>query len=206
MGYLLGAVTQEKLDNQRGVVQNEKRQGDNQPGGLVVLRGAGQPVPRRPPLPSLDDRLDGRPRRRQPARRRSTGSLDKYGPNNAVLVLAGDIDAAEARPLVEKYFGAIPRGPVNNAGPGRRADPGRAQVDRDEGPRRAVQRAALLGGARACSIRPAGALDLGGSVLGGLASSRLDEVLVRDEKLAVGGHAGLAAVPARRHVHGRRRR
>ena len=35
MGYLLGAVTQEKLDNQIGVVQNEKRQGDNQPGGLV---------------------------------------------------------------------------------------------------------------------------------------------------------------------------
>src|SRR5687767_8156582 len=35
MGYLLGAVTQAKLDNQRGVVQNEKRQGDNQPGGLV---------------------------------------------------------------------------------------------------------------------------------------------------------------------------
>ena len=32
MGHLLGAVTQEKLDNQRGVVQNEKRQGDNQPG------------------------------------------------------------------------------------------------------------------------------------------------------------------------------
>jgi zinc protease len=35
MGYLLGAITQTKLDNQRGVVQNEKRQGDNQPGGLV---------------------------------------------------------------------------------------------------------------------------------------------------------------------------
>src|SRR5690349_18509371 len=35
MGYLLGAVTQQKLDNQRGVVQNEKRQGDNRPGGLV---------------------------------------------------------------------------------------------------------------------------------------------------------------------------
>ncbi len=39
--------------------------------------------------------------------------IDKYGPNNAVLVLAGDINAAEARPLVEKYFGAITRGPVN---------------------------------------------------------------------------------------------
>ena len=35
MGYLLGAVTQQKLDNQRGVVQNEKRQGDNRPGGLI---------------------------------------------------------------------------------------------------------------------------------------------------------------------------
>src|SRR3546814_18409296 len=38
---------------------------------------------------------------------------DNYGPNNAVLVLAGDIDGAEARPLVEKYFGDIPRGPEN---------------------------------------------------------------------------------------------
>ena len=37
MGYLLGAVTQDKLDNQSGVVQNEKRQGDNRPGGLVDL-------------------------------------------------------------------------------------------------------------------------------------------------------------------------
>src|SRR3546814_4206927 len=35
MGHLLGAVTKEKLDNQRNVVQNEKRQGDNQPFGLV---------------------------------------------------------------------------------------------------------------------------------------------------------------------------
>ncbi|MCE3543430.1 insulinase family protein, partial [Escherichia coli] len=36
---------------------------------------------------------------------------DHYGPNNAVLVLAGDIDVAQAKPLVEKYFGAIPAGP-----------------------------------------------------------------------------------------------
>ena len=47
MGHLLGAVTQEKLDNQRGVVQNEKRQGDNAPYGMVeyrILEG----LPRRP--------------------------------------------------------------------------------------------------------------------------------------------------------------
>ena len=36
--------------------------------------------------------------------------IDNYGPNNALLVLAGDIDAATAKPLVEKWFGAIPRG------------------------------------------------------------------------------------------------
>ncbi|WP_163597411.1 M16 family metallopeptidase, partial [Klebsiella pneumoniae] len=34
-----------------------------------------------------------------------------YGPNNAILVLAGDVDVKEAKPLVEKYFGAIPAGP-----------------------------------------------------------------------------------------------
>jgi hypothetical protein len=37
MGHLLGAVTQDKLDKQRGVVQNEKRQGDNQPYGLCAM-------------------------------------------------------------------------------------------------------------------------------------------------------------------------
>ena len=41
---------------------------------------------------------------------------DKYGPNNAVLVLAGDVTPAQAQPLVEKYFGAIPRGPGQPSG------------------------------------------------------------------------------------------
>ena len=115
--------------------------------------------------------------------------IDKYGPNNAVLVLAGDINAAEARPLVEKYFGAIPRGPVNNPAAGRRADAGGAQVDRDEGPRRRGAAVSATGPCRACSTDQLAALDLGGSILGGLASSRLDKILVRDEKLAVVGHA-----------------
>src|SRR5687768_11530549 len=113
MGYLLGAINQEKLTNQIGVVQNEKRQGDNRPGGLVDYEVLANLFP------------DGHPYQHD-----SIGSmadldsatladvkqwfLDKYGPNNAVIVLAGDINAAEARPLVEKYFGAIRRGPVNN--------------------------------------------------------------------------------------------
>ena len=111
MGHLLGAVTQEKLDNQIGVVQNEKRQGDNQPYGRVNynlyegLFPPGHPY-RHSTIGSMAD-LDN-------------ASLedvhqwfkDFYGPNNAVLAIVGDIDAATARAKVEKYFGDIPAGPA----------------------------------------------------------------------------------------------
>src|SRR4051812_8214604 len=110
MGHLLGAVTQENLTNQIGVVQNEKRQGDNEPYGLVEYRQLQNLFPEGHPyhhstIGSMSD-LTG-------------ASLEdvknwfrqKYGPNNAVLVLAGDVDLATARRLAEKYFGDIPRGP-----------------------------------------------------------------------------------------------
>ena len=71
MGHLLGAVTQGVLDNQRGVVQNEKRQGDSRPGGLVQYALFGQSVPGRASLSSHGDRLDGRPRRGEPRRRQA---------------------------------------------------------------------------------------------------------------------------------------
>src|SRR5688572_26795651 len=109
MGWLLGAIDQALLDEQRGVVQNEKRQGDNQPYGLVFYE-------------LLEELLGGTPYGHNVIG--SMADLDAasledvknwfrshYGPNNAVLVLAGDVDVAEARPLVEKYFGAIPGGP-----------------------------------------------------------------------------------------------
>src|SRR5437764_2417210 len=106
MGYLLGAVTQGVLDNQRSVVQNEKRQDDNQPGGLVQYELFGQLFPPGHPyhhttIGSMAD-LDAA----------SLADVkqwfsDRYGPNNAVLVIAGDVTAAQAKPLVEKYFGAI---------------------------------------------------------------------------------------------------
>ncbi|MBT8063967.1 MAG: insulinase family protein [Gammaproteobacteria bacterium] len=110
MGHLLGVVTQEKLDQERGVVKNEKRQGDNQPYGKVnyrILEGLfppGHPY-RHSTIGSMDD-LDA-------------ASLedvhqwfrDYYGAANTVLVLAGDIDAATGKALAEKYFGHIPAGP-----------------------------------------------------------------------------------------------
>ncbi|MBB4658016.1 M16 family metallopeptidase [Parvularcula dongshanensis] len=111
MGHLLGAVTQEKLDNQIGVVQNEKRLGEDRPFGRRIwtdiyenLYPVGHPY-HHSTIGSMAD-LDA-------------ASLDDvkewfkqyYGAANAVLVLAGDISPDEARPLVEKYFGDIPSGP-----------------------------------------------------------------------------------------------
>lgn len=110
MGHLLGAVTQEKLDNQRGVVQNEKRQGDNRPYGRAYYRILEGLFPeghsyRWSTIGSLED-LDA-------------ASLDDvkawfkeyYGAANTVLVLAGDINTDEALQKVNKYFGDIPSGP-----------------------------------------------------------------------------------------------
>ena len=182
MGYLLGAVTQQKLDNQRGVVQNEKRQGDNRPGGLIQyeifgnLFPAGHPY-HHTPIGSMAD-LDAASLADVQAWFR-----DNYGPNNAVLVLAGDINAAEARPLVQKYFGAIKRGPVNI--PAQAAVPpanGKTIVMKDRVPAITLTRTWAIPG---MLDKQTPALELGGSVLGGLASSRLDNALVRNEKLAV---------------------
>jgi len=191
MGYLLGAVTQGVLDNQRGVVQNEKRQGDNRPGGLVfyeVLKALfpeGHPY-HHSPIGSMAD-LDA-----ASLTDVRNWFVENYGPNNAVLVLAGDVDAATARPLVEKYFGSINRGPVN--------DPALAEVPVLTAPKTMVMKdnVATTTVSRYWPVpglidRQLVALDVGGSVLGGLASSRLDEVLVRNEKLATSVSASLYA-------------
>jgi len=110
MGHLLGAVTQAKLDEQRGVVQNEKRQGENEPYAVAYDLITENTYPKGHPyswtvIGSMAD-LD-------------SASLNDvhewfktyYGPNNAVLVIAGDITAEEAKAKVEKYFGDIPPGP-----------------------------------------------------------------------------------------------
>jgi predicted Zn-dependent peptidase len=183
MGYLLGAVTQGKLDNQRGVVQNEKREGDNEPGGLVFYQVLKTLFPEGHPyhheaIGSMAD-LDSASMEDVRAWFR-----DKYGPNNATLVIAGDISAAEAKPLVEKYFGAIARGPVN--------DPAKAEVTTLTEPVRKLfkDQVAATSVTRYWPVegitgKDRIALDVGASILGGLASSRLNDALVRGEQLAV---------------------
>jgi len=189
MGHLLGAVTQGVLDNQRGVVQNEKRQGDTRPGGLVQYELFGDLFPAGHPyhhttIGSMAD-LDAA----------SLADVkqwfrDKYGPNNAVLVIAGDVTEAQAKPLVEKYFGGIGRGPVNN--PAMATVPTLAKAKtitmKDKVATTIIQRYWAVPG---LLDKRLAAIDIGGSVLGGLASSRLDKIMVREEKNAVGVSAGL---------------
>lgn len=183
MGHLLGAVTQDKLDKQRSVVQNEKRQGDNEPYGLVqYAEGEGLfPVG-------------------HPYRHATIGSMadleaatitdvrqwfrDHYAPGNVVLALSGDIDAKTARPLVEKWFGDIKPGPKVRevkAGPVTLAAPVKREMT-DQVPTTRLMRAWSGPG---LNHPDAPALDIAMRILGGLASSRLDNALVRGEQLAV---------------------
>ena len=188
MGHLLGAVSQDKLDKQRGVVQNEKRQGDNQPYGLVeyklgdALFPVGHPY-RHSTIGSMAD-LDA-----ASLADVRKWFIDNYGPNNVVLVLAGDIDAAAARPTVERWFGDIPRGPEvtqPQAAPVTLATELREEMT-DQVPVTRIYRA---WSGPALTDPDAVPLALGMHVLGGLASSRLDNVLVRGEQLAVAVTAG----------------
>ncbi len=189
MGYLLGAVNQDKLDKQRGVVQNEKRQGDNQPYGLVeyhlnqALFPVGHPY-RHSTIGSMAD-LDAASL--ADVRKWFT---DHYGPNNVVLAIAGDIDLATARAKVTQWFGDIPRGPEVQpvaATPVTLKAPVRETIT-DQVP---VTRIIRAWSGPALTAADAVPLQAGMYVLGGLASSRLDNALVRGEELAVSVTAGV---------------
>lgn len=183
MGYLLGALTQQSLDAQRGIVQNEKRQGDNQPYGMTFYRILERLFPEGHPyrhstigsMADLDDASLEEVRQ---------WFRDNYAPNNAVIVLAGDINAAEARPLMERYFGQIPRGPTNTPAA---ADVPTLSSRIDDTMHDRVSNTRLYrtwvvpGLANDDTLE----LDVAAQVLGGLNSSRLDRILVRDEQAAV---------------------
>ena len=181
MGHLLGAIDQKLLDEQRGVVQNEKREGENQPYGVLREPLTKARYPKGHPyswstIGSMNDL--------------NAASLDDvknwfraaYGPNNAVLVLAGDIDLATAKEKVTRYFGDIPAGPDFK------------QPVVDVAPMKADSHLVLtdkvpqVSWSRIWNVAQTGseaedALDLFSQVLGGSSSSRLDKRLVFKEKL-----------------------
>ena len=110
MGHFAGAISQERLDEQRGVVQNEKRQGENQPYAKAfdLIPKATYPANHPYSWTVIGEMED-----------LNAASLEDvkewfrtyYGTANAVLSIAGDVQADEVHKLVEKYFGDIPSGP-----------------------------------------------------------------------------------------------
>ncbi|MGH9440882.1 MAG: M16 family metallopeptidase [Thermoanaerobaculia bacterium] len=114
MATLGQAITREKFETQRSVVENERREDiDNRPYGtteetlLAHLFPPGHPY-HLPVIGTMKD-LDAATL----ADVRAFFS-EHYTPNNAILSIAGDFDSRRVGDLVEKYFGAIPRGPISS--------------------------------------------------------------------------------------------
>jgi zinc protease len=110
MGYLLDAMSPEKVNGQRDVVKNERRQSyENRPYGVAFLK---LPEEMYPPTHPYHWPVIGSMEDLTAASYEDVVQFFKswYGPNNTTLVVAGDIDPAEARRLVEKWFSDVPRG------------------------------------------------------------------------------------------------
>lgn len=182
MGHLLGAIDQARLDEQRGVVKNEKRQGENQPYGRAfdALQRAsfpeGHPY-RWTTIGSMEDL--------------EAATLDDvkewfeehYGAANAVLVLAGDIDVATAREKVQRYFGAIRPGPPlsrREAWVAARHESTR-EVMQDRVPRTRIYQSWNIAERGQADAEY---LELAANILGGGKTSRLYRRLVLEEGLA----------------------
>ena len=185
MASLLPAMTQEKLDNQRDVVKNERRFSvDNQPYGDWDERMQALVYPEGHPyhhstIGSMEDL--------------SAASLDDvreffatyYAPNNAVLTVAGDFEADAALALVERHFGPIPPNPTLPPAPDMTVEPGIARDVRVTVPDQVPLPRIYL----AHRVAPFGtdahdAYDVAADILGSGRASRLYAALVREQRIA----------------------
>jgi zinc protease len=188
MGHLLGVLDQKKLDLQRGVVQNEKRQRENQPYGVVEQIVTENTYPANHPYSwtTIGSMKDLEAASMADVTEWFKGN---YGPNNVVLVLAGDITPAQAREKVEKYYGDIPPGPpvaTQRAWVAKRSGTHRGSVQ-DRVPQARIYRVWNVPGA---DTPEEALLDLAAHVLGGSKTSRLYQRLVVKEQLATSAFAG----------------
>ncbi len=197
MGTLTETLTKEKLDNQREVVKNERRQAvDNQPYGTWLEKAGELLFPDSHPY---HHSVIGSMADLSVASVADVQNFFKtyYAPNNAVLVVAGDIDVPQAKAMVRKYFGPIPRGPA----PPRLAN---MSLPRTVGREQRIVVQDALAPAPAVIVayrvppakdRRAPVVSLLAKVIGGGSSSRLDESLVRRQQIATsvtGLNLGLA--------------
>lgn len=184
MGFLMPAMSQEKLDNQRDVVRNERRQSyENRPYGLVyeTLLAAAYPPDHPYSWPTIGSMAD-----LAVASREDVADFFRryYHPGNASLCIAGDFDPAAAKRLVEKYFGPIPAGPkvdkvVPPAVPPLTEDVRIGMTDRV-----GLARLYLAWPSTAAFAPDDAALDVLADVLAGGKTSRLYRRLVRDAQIA----------------------
>ena len=182
MGFLVPAMTEERLANQKGVVQNEKREGENEPYAVADELMTKLLFPPDHPyshtvIGSMDDL--------SAATKQDVADFFAlyYTPNNASLCVAGDFDPAEAKALIAKYFGTIP--------PGRPVQRVRQWVPVLEGERRAtaeddVELPRLIVAWHTPALYAPDDAELGllASVLTGGKSSRLYQALVYEQQIA----------------------
>ena len=188
-GYLLDAVNQANLDNQRDVVKEEKRQRyDNVPYGTALIDIYATAFPEEHPYhhPTIGSMAD-----LDAATVEDVHNFFKehYGPNNTVLTIVGDVEADKAFDLVERYFGGLPA----SATPHPEVSPQLAPLGT---PARLVKHEDVPNDRLYLAFRlPVDATDdylasaVGFGALGGLASSRLVNRLVRQEESATSIHA-----------------
>jgi zinc protease len=187
MGHLIGVVTQERLDEQRGVVQNEKRQGENRPYGKVWPLVAENTYPAEHPyswtvIGSMEDL--------------SAASLedvhewfgDYYGAANAVISIAGDVDTARIKKKVEEYFGEIPSGPPvghQQVWIAKRSGKHRQQIE-DRVPQAMFM---MVMNTPQWGSADAHYLEMAATILGGGKTSRLYKRLVYEDQIATSASA-----------------
>src|SRR5690606_33521374 len=106
MGWLLPAMTQEKLDNQRDVVRNERRQSEGSPYSVLWMNMNREMYPKGHPY---DHSVIGEHEDLEAASMEDVQDFFRtyYVPNNATLSIAGDFDPAQAKVWIEQYFGEI---------------------------------------------------------------------------------------------------
>jgi zinc protease len=183
MGWLLPTMTQEKLDAQRDVVKNERRENyENRPYGLAYPTLLANLFPPThpyswPAIGSMEDLAAASMADVQDFFR------TYYAPNNASLAIAGAVDPAAVRVLVERYFGEIPAGPP--------VPPVAAQPVRLEGDRYVtledrvrLPRLYMVWHTPASYAPGDAALDVAAAILGGGKASRLFASLVYDRQVA----------------------
>ncbi|WP_428310994.1 M16 family metallopeptidase [Hydrocarboniphaga sp.] len=189
MGHLTGAIDQKKLDEQRAVVLNEKRQGENQPYGLAddIIAKETYPVGHPYSWTTIGSEKD--------LNAATVADVKKwfdehYGAANATLVIAGDVNTAEVIKKVELYFGDIAPGPtLERHGPWTAKMSGSKRSSlQDRVPQARLFQVWNVPGF--CD-HDTNLLQLAGEVLAGSKNSRLYQRLVYKDRLATAVSAGL---------------